>query len=46
MGYDMEERPNFKHHNDAFYNLLDEDGFNHFIEKSMETIDELMESLA
>lgn len=45
MGYDMEERPNFKHHNDAFYNLLEEDGFNQFIEKSMETIDELMGSL-
>lgn len=45
MGHDMEERPNFKHHNDAFYSLLEEDGFNQFIEKSMDTIEELMGSL-
>lgn len=45
MGYDMDERPNFKHHNDAFYDLIEEDGFKRFVDKSMETIDELMASL-
>ena len=41
MGHDMEERLNFKHHN----GLLEEEGFVQFVEKSMETIDELMSSL-
>ena len=45
MGYDMDERPNFKHHNDAFYDLIEEEGFKRFVDKSMETIDELMASL-
>lgn len=45
MGHGMEERPNFKHHNEAFYNLLDKEGFEQFIDKSMAVIDELMGSL-
>ena len=37
-----DNQPDFKYHNDAFYELLEPAGFEKFVNESMETIDELM----
>ena len=42
---DVEECPDFRNHNEAFYNLLNQNEFEQFIEESMKTIEELMGSL-
>lgn len=45
IGSDAEESPDFKNHNEAFYNLLEQNEFDKFIEESMRTIEALMGSL-
>jgi len=45
VGDDVSERPDFKNHNEAFYALLEPVGLKAFVEKTMNTIDELLSSL-
>lgn len=45
LAADMDERPNFKYHNNSFYELLNDTFFESFVQTSMQTIDELMNSL-
>ena len=45
LGHEMDERPNFKHHNEAFYALIEPVGLSAFVDESMKTINLLMDSL-
>lgn len=45
VGDVVSERPDFKNHNEAFYSLLEPVGLKAFVEKTMNTIDELLSSL-
>lgn len=42
---DKNSRPNFNYHNEAFYELLETDSFEKFVDETMRVVDELMESL-
>ena len=42
---DTNKRPNFEYHNDAYYKLIEEVGFNDFIDDVMEDIDIFLSTL-